>query len=319
MTETHDSYDVLRVTKAELVAEGILLARFESPDSGPLPPWEPGSHIEIVLPSGLVRHYSLCGDPADSAYYEVAVLLESAGRGGSAEFHRCVSVGSDLRVGLPRNNFELEPAEEYLFVAGGVGITPMLPMIRHAEASGTPWRLVYGGRSRNSMAFLESVLALGNDHVAIFADDAEGRPDFAAELDRLGPGAAVYACGPTPMLDVLTDARSIKSVAAELHIERFVGESAGDITGAPFKVVAKRSGVTVTVGADESILTALRPVVSHIPFSCEDGYCGTCESAVIEGTVDHRDTYLDDDEREAGDTMMICVSRCVGPRLVLDL
>lgn len=319
MTATHDRYDTLRVTKAELVADGIVLARFESPTSDALPPWEPGSHIEIVLPSGLVRHYSLCGDPSDSTNYEIAVLLEAAGRGGSAEFHQGVSVGWDLQVGLPRNNFALEPAKEYLFVAGGVGITPMLPMIRQAEATGTPWRLVYGGRTRSSMAFLDSLVALGSDRVAIYADDVEGRPDFARELASLDADAAVYACGPTPMLDVLAELHASNSIAAELHIERFVGEAAGDITGEPFEVVAKRSSVTITVGANQSILDALRPVVSHIPFSCEDGYCGTCETEVIEGTPDHRDTYLDDDEREAGDTMMICVSRCLGSRLVLDL
>ncbi|WP_072801630.1 PDR/VanB family oxidoreductase [Rhodococcoides yunnanense] len=319
MASTETRYDTLRVTQAELVADAIVLARFESPTAAPLPPWEPGSHIEIVLPSGLVRHYSLCSDPDDPSHYEIAVLREPAGRGGSAEFHDGVSVGSDISVGLPRNNFTLEPATEYLFIAGGVGITPMLPMIRRADATGTPWRLVYGGRTRASMAFLDSVVALGSDRVSVFADDVEGRPNFAAEMGRLGAGAAVYACGPTPMLDLLTELHITQGVAAELHIERFVGESAGDITGETFEVVATRSGVSVTVGTDESILTALRPLVSHIPFSCEDGYCGTCETAVIEGTVDHRDSYLDDDERAAGDTMMICVSRCTGSRLVLDL
>lgn len=314
-----DRYQRMAVAEVECVADGIVRLRLELPDGGAVAPWEPGAHVELRLPSGLIRHYSLCGDPADEGGYEIAVLREPAGRGGSDEVHRDVTVGRSVDVSAPRNDFALEPANDYLFIAGGVGITPLLPMIERAAKAGTTWRLVYGGRTRRSMAFLDRVRSLGPDCVSVHIDDESGRPDLATELAGVREGARIYACGPGAMLDLVADLHGRDGSYGELHLERFAGQVSVDVTGDAFEVVAQRSGVSVTVGPDETILGALRPLVSQLPFSCEDGYCGTCETEVIEGVPDHRDTYLDEEERDSGDLMMICVSRCHGPRIVLDV
>ncbi|WP_197281039.1 PDR/VanB family oxidoreductase [Microbacterium sp. No. 7] len=308
----------LRVRSAELVAEGVRQLELESMAGLDLPPWQPGAHIEVRLPSGLVRHYSLCGDPADRKVYRIAVLREAAGRGGSIELHDAVAAGDAIEVRTPRNNFELHPAGGYLFLGGGIGVTPLIPMMREADEKGIPWRLVYGGRSRSSMAYVTALQAEHGEQVAVSADDAEGRPDFAALLDALVPGTAVYACGPTPMLDLLAAMAVEREPAVDLHLERFAVDAV-DITGEPFEAELTRSGVTIEVGSDETLLGAMLQRGLNAPYSCENGYCGTCEAVVLEGEPDHRDTYLTDDEKADGFTMMICVSRCAGRRIVLDL
>jgi tetrachlorobenzoquinone reductase len=225
-----------------------------------------------------------------------------------------------LEVRPPRNAFALEPAPGYLFLAGGIGITPILPMIARANRSGVPWRLVYGGRTRSHLAFTEELAELGGSagQVRIMADDVEGRPDLAGELGAVGPGELVYACGPGPMLDRVTEVAVEAGIADRLHVERFA-VAAADTAGAPFEVELARSGVTLPVGSGETVLGVLRAHGLTAPFSCENGYCGTCEAVVLDGEPDHRDTYLTDEEKAEGFTTMICVSRCVGPRLVLDL
>ncbi|MET7337828.1 PDR/VanB family oxidoreductase [Nonomuraea sp. NPDC005650] len=282
-----------------------------------LPQWEPGAFIEVKLPSGRVRHYSLCGDPRERDVYRIAVLREEHGRGGSKELHEMAGAGAVLEVRPPRNNFALEPAAEYLFLAGGVGITPIVSMIRRAEQAAIPWRLVYGGRSRSWMAFADELLSLGGDRVALFADDVEGRPDLAAEMAKVPPDGLVYACGPAPMLDLVAGLSALRN-AAQLRIERF-SVAAVDIQGAPFHVELARTGVTVPVASNESILQAMRARGIPTSFSCENGYCGTCEAVVLDGEPDQRDTYLTEEEKSDGFTMMICVSRSAGPKLVLDL
>lgn len=302
----------LRIRAAEPVADRVVAVELESMAGLDLPAWEPGAHIEVRLPSGLVRHYSLCGDADDRSTYRIAVLCEEAGRGGSRELHEIAHAGTVLEVRPPRNNFALEPAGEYLFLAGGIGITPIIPMIQRA---GAPWRLVYGGRSRSHMAFLDHLVS---DRVRVFADDAEGRPDLAAEIAALGQDGLVYACGPAPMLDLVTDLCARQGRSDRLRLERFAVASA-DTEGAPFEVELARTGATIPVAADETILRAMRARAIPTPFSCENGYCGTCEAVVLDGDPDHRDTFLTDEEKAESFTVMICVSRCAGPRLVLDL
>lgn len=307
----------LRIRAAEQVADAVVAVALESMAGLDLPPWEPGAHVEVVLPSGLVRHYSLCGDPQDRASYRVAVLREPVGRGGSRELHEIAAAGAVLKVRPPRNAFALEPAAGYLFLAGGIGVTPMLPMIGAVERSGLPWRLVYGGRTRSHMAFVDGLVAHG-DRVQIMADDVEGRPDLVAEIGATAPDRLIYACGPGPMLDRVAEVAAAAGATDRLRIERFAVAAAA-AAGEPFEVELSRTGVTLPVGADETVLGVLRAKGISAPFSCENGYCGTCETVVLDGEPDHRDTYLTDDEKAEGFTTMICVSRCVGPRLVLDL
>jgi ferredoxin-NADP reductase len=308
----------LRVRRRESVADGVISLELESMAGLPLPPWEPGAHIEIRTISGLLRHYSLCGDPADRHTYRIAILRVADGRGGSLELHETAQPGSALEIGTPKNRFRLEPADEYLFLAGGIGITPMLSMIGQAESSGATWRLVYGGRTRTSMAFLDGLRTRHPDRVAVFADDVEGRPDVAEEVAALRPGGLIYACGPEGLLELVTSVVEVAGRSDGLRFERFTG-SAADTSGDPFDVELARSGVTLAVGSGETILKAMRSKGLSSSFSCESGYCGACEATVLDGEPVHLDTYLTDEEKEEGFTMMICVSRCAGDLIVLDL
>ncbi|MGH3634711.1 MAG: PDR/VanB family oxidoreductase [Mycobacterium sp.] len=285
-----------------------------------LPEWEPGAHLEIVLPSGLVRQYSLCGDPRNADEYQIAVLREPASRGGSVELHDEIKPGHELEVRAQRNNFMLRTAPSYLFVAGGVGITPILPMIDAAERQGIPWRLVYGGRGRSSMAFLERILAYGPERTDIVAEDERGFPDLAGEIAGTA-GALVYACGPEGLLRAVEDAAAAEDLSKSLHLERFAAASDRQVSsaGSAFEVELRQTGKVLTVGEGTTILEAVREVLPETMSSCEEGFCGTCETRVVEGVPDHRDSLLSEEERVANDTMMICVSRAACGRLVLDL
>lgn len=312
------SYEAeLVVERRDLAAEGVLALTLRHPLGEELPAWEPGAHIDVVLGPDLERQYSLCGDPADRHSWRVAVLREPDGRGGSAHVHGQLEAGGKVRVRGPRNHFALQPSPRYRFVAGGIGITPILPMLAEAEASGAEWTLLYGGRTRNSMAFVEELSPYG-DKVRIAPQDEAGLLDLAAELGTPQPGTLVYCCGPGPLLDAVEE-RCAQWPKGSLHVERFqpkVQETGADTE---FEVVLERSGRTLTVPADVSVLDTVRSAGVEVLFSCTEGTCGTCETDVLEGTPDHRDSVLTDEEREAGETMLICVSRCRGKRLVLDL
>ncbi|WP_430667215.1 PDR/VanB family oxidoreductase [Jatrophihabitans telluris] len=278
-----------------------------------LPSWEPGAHVDLHLPSGTVRQYSLCSDPADLRRYRIAVLDVDGGRGGSREAHRALEVGDRVRVSAPRNHFPLHSAPEYLLIAGGIGITPILPMARSLAAGTAAVRLVYVGRSRPSMAFIDELTALGVD-TRIVTDDVDGRLDLSA-LD-IG-SAAVYACGPVGLLDALAE----RVPSQSLHVERFTAEPAArdahrgsDI----FEVELAQSGLVLVVQPGVSVLQAIRSAGVDVPSSCEMGICGTCETKVLSGDIDHYDDLLTEAERASGATMMICVSRSRGPRLTLD-
>ncbi|MEU8955651.1 PDR/VanB family oxidoreductase [Streptomyces sp. NPDC048518] len=306
----------LTVARHEQIAEDVVQLRLEG---ATLPPWEPGAHLDLVLPSGLVRQYSLCGDPEDSSSYTVATRLIAAGqggRGGSLEVHERLREGVEVEVRGPRNRFPLADAASYVFVAGGIGITPILPMLRAVEAAGAPWRLLYGGRSRGSMPFLEEVEKLGGagrGRVTVVAEDEDGLPDVAAFLAGAAREAAVHVCGPEPLMDAVDAALP---EGCTLHLERFSPRADAEGNTA-FEVELRRSGRTVAVAADTTVLAAVRAALPDTAYSCEQGFCGTCQQRVVEGEIDHRDELLTDGER-AG-SMLICVSRVRGERLVLDM
>ncbi|WP_330269380.1 PDR/VanB family oxidoreductase [Streptomyces griseorubiginosus] len=311
----------LTVASRTPVSDGVVSLTLRRPDGGPLPSWTPGAHIDVLLDTDagdLVRQYSLCGDPADRGAWQIAVLREPQGRGGSAYVHDRLLEGAGVRVRGPRNNFPLRPAARHLFIAGGVGITPILPMVEAAEAAGADWSLLYGGRTRTSMAFLDR-LAPHGDRVLVRPQDEYGLLDLAGHLGVPKEGTLVHACGPEPLL------RAVQEHCAgwppgTLGVERFAPVQAAE-TGAAraFELELARSGLTLTVPPDRSVLETLEEAGVDVDFSCREGTCGTCETDVLEGTPDHRDSLLTEDERAAGDTMFICVSRSRGPRLVLDL
>jgi len=312
------SYEAeLVVERRDLAAEGVLALTLRHPLGEELPAWEPGAHIDVVLGPDLERQYSLCGEPADRHSWRVAVLREPDGRGGSAHVHGQLEAGDKVRVRGPRNHFALQPAPRYRFVAGGIGITPILPMLAAAEAAGGEWTLLYGGRTRNSMAFVEELSPYG-DKVRIAPQDEAGLLDLASELGTPQPDTLVYCCGPGPLLDAVEE-RCAQWPKGSLHVERFQPKVQETGTDTEFEVVLERSGRTLTVPAGVSVLDTVRSAGVEVLFSCTEGTCGTCETDVLEGTPDHRDSVLTDEEREAGETMLICVSRCHGKRLVLDL
>lgn len=304
-------------------SESVLSLTLRHPLGDDLPGWSAGAHLDVLLPNGLVRQYSLCSDPADGSW-RIAVLREPAGRGGSAFVHEQLRPGARIKVRGPKNNFALSAAGEYLFLAGGIGITPIMPMVRAAAAAGVPWRLVYMGRTRSSMAFIEELTAYG-DAVHIHADDESGFYPLAELLADPTGGFDAYACGPGPLLNVLERLTSAWEDPQRLHLERFaadpalIAETHRPHAGDHEFIVETNGGAEVVVPAGTSILEALEQAgISQIS-SCREGICGTCETPVLSGEVDHRDSLLSEDEREAGDTMMICVSRCKGARLCLDL
>ncbi|WP_345771541.1 PDR/VanB family oxidoreductase [Geodermatophilus sabuli] len=308
----------LQVVDKSTVAEDVVTLTLADPDGRRLPDWTPGAHIDLVLPTGDTRQYSLCGDRFDSRTYRIGVLREPAGRGGSAFVHDSLQPGDTVGVGGPRNNFPLVPSERYLFVAGGIGITPLLPMVTQAAMLGADWRLLYGGRRRASMAFLDE-LAPHGDRVRVMPQDETGLLDLPAFLGEPEPGTKVYCCGPGPLLDAMGLA-CVDWPPSALRTERFVAEEqAAPVRTAPFEVQLARTGTTVTVPLGTSVLEAVGSAGVEVLSSCRQGTCGTCETTVLDGVPDHRDSILDDAERAAGDCMFICVSRAASDRLVLDL
>ncbi|MEU4742820.1 PDR/VanB family oxidoreductase [Actinosynnema sp. NPDC023658] len=301
--------DVL-VERKEVVADGVVRLTLRHPRGGPLPAWEPGAHVDLVLGPDLVRQYSLCGDPADRSAFQVAVLREPSGRGGSQHVHSALVEGGTVRLRGPRNRFPLVAAERYLFIAGGIGITPIVPMIRAVAARGASWRLLYGGRTRSSMAFAGELHDRYGDRVVVRPQDETGLLDLDAFLVA---DAEVYCCGPESLLAAVEQRHP-----ARLHVERFTPKA---VEGGrrSFEVELARSGRTLVVPEDESILHAVEQAGIAVLSSCREGTCGTCETGVLAGVPDHRDSVLDDGERAACDVMMICVSRSRGSRLVLDL
>ncbi|MEQ4306053.1 PDR/VanB family oxidoreductase [Plantactinospora sp. B6F1] len=307
--------DVL-VKRTTWEAEGVLAVELVHPDAAELPGWTPGAHLDIYL-DDRVRQYSLCGDPADRGRYRIAVLRAAQSRGGSAYVHERLRPGQTVRIEGPRNHFTLEPSPRYVFVAGGIGITPILPMIHQVAAEGRDWRLGYGGRAVRSMAFRDE-LAGYRDRVEIVPQDERGLLDLDDLLGTPSPETLVYCCGPESLLEAV-EARCAGWPPGCLRLERFAAKPQDFGPGVPFEVVCQRSDVTVQVEPETSIVDALETVDIWVPSACREGICGTCETRVIDGVPDHRDSLLSDDERAAGKVMLPCVSRALTPRLVLDV
>ncbi|MEV6229681.1 PDR/VanB family oxidoreductase [Saccharopolyspora shandongensis] len=312
---------MLRVARKDILADGVVRLRLERPAGGRLPDWAPGAHIDVVLPASegeaLVRHYSLCGDRWDPDAYEIAVLREPSSRGGSRFIHDHLEVGDSLKVGTPRNNFDLWSATRYQFIAGGIGITPIMTMIAAAEKLEIDWHLLYGGRSRESMAFLDELSRYG-DRVTICPQDELGllNLDF---LQEPVAGGKVYCCGPEPLLDAVAAATTNWPDSA-VRFERFVpAVQPQPVRSEPFTVELAQSRTCITVGNEETVLEALSAAGVSVLSSCNEGVCGTCEVSVLGGVPDHRDSLLNDAERAKGDRMFVCVSRSVTARIVLDL
>lgn len=311
----------LLVKRRAWEADGIIAIDLVDLLGEPLPEWSPGAHIDVVLPSGLVRQYSLCGDYEDRSYYRIAVLLDVNSRGGSRQIHETVLLGKRLQIRGPRNHFELVEADSYLFIAGGIGVTPILTMVRRAQQLGRPWYMIYGGRSLLSMAYRSELLALGTDNVEVVPEDEMGYPDIEGMVRDLRD-TAVYACGPPGLLDVVVDCCERYIGPKSAHIERFEAGAPSEIPAGEnvaFELELRRSGITLTVEPDVTMLKAITEVIPSYLYSCEEGYCGTCMAAVLEGVPEHRDTCLLDDEHESNTLVITCVSRSQTPRLVLDV
>ncbi len=307
-----------RVAAKRDVADGVVTLSLRGLGDQPLPAWEPGAHVDLVLDSAPTRQYSLCGDPSDRHEYRVGILRDPAGRGGSMYVHDRLSEGDVVRVRGPRNNFPFVPSPRYLFIAGGIGITPILPMVRAAESAGADWRLVYGGRQRGSMAFLDELSQYG-DRVEVRPQDETGFLPLAALLGTPEPQTAIYCCGPEPLLAAV-EANASGWPAGALHLERFAPKpQAEPVRKEAFEVILQRSELTLTVPPQRSIMSVVEEAGVGVLSSCAEGTCGTCETRVLEGDPDHLDSVLSEVERRAGDCMMICVSRSRTPRLVLDL
>ena len=316
----------LRVTRMSWEAQDVLsvdLSRIES--DAPLPPWEPGAHIDIHVPDGTTRQYSLCGDPRDLSSYQIAVLREPEGRGGSAFVHDTLRVGDRVLVTRPKQNFAVEEATSYALVAGGIGITPMMAMAEHLAREGRPFHLTYGGRTRDSMAFCSRLAALG-DKVTLLAEDQDGRPDLEALVKQLPEGGLVYVCGPLGLLRA-AEAAADTVVGPDHDVVRFELFSRAGVEPKEsvaldadhYELVLAESGHTLRLPPEANILETVLALGIEVENDCRDGICGSCITPIRSGTVDHRDLVLTRKEQAAMDRMLICVSRPTCPRLELDL
>lgn len=308
----------LTVTAKTRASNDVVALTLARPDGRRLPDWTPGSHVDVVLPSGINRQYSLCGDRWDAHSYRIAVLHERTGRGGSAYIHEQLTEGTMVALGGPRNNFPLVPSDKYLFIAGGIGITPMLPMIQQADMLGADWKLLYLGRSRSTMAFINELSVYGG-RVVVMPKDESG----PCRLDEFIGGAAadtrVYVCGPQRLLAAV-ERHCADWPTGFLRLEHFAAKAQGaPARDTAFEVELARAGLSVTVSPDMSVLEALQKAGANVLTSCREGTCGTCEVTVLAGEPDHRDSILGDADRAAGHCMFPCVSRSCSDRLVLDL
>jgi ferredoxin-NADP reductase len=314
------NHHLVRVSKRTMVADDVVALELRNTDGGPLPGWSPGAHVDVLLSPDLTRQYSLSGDPDDRSVWRIAVRWEPAGRGGSQHVHDRLRVNDVVRVSEPRNHFPLLPAPRYLFIAGGIGITPILPMLTAARTAGAVWELHYAGRSTASMPFREQLLSEHGPRVSLYPEDERGRIDLDLLIGSRDPDTLIYCCGPAGMLDAVEQCCAWWP-GRRLHVERFT--PAGHDSPTPdreFEVELARTGRTLTVPADRTLLDVVEEAGADVLSSCREGTCGTCETTVLSGAVDHRDSLLTPAEQAANDTIFLCVSRAApGNRLVLDL
>jgi len=310
----------MRVQAMRYEARGVVSLELQDLNGATLPEYSPGAHIDLHLGNGLVRSYSLCGAPEVHDRYTVGVLLDRNSRGGSRYVHEQLRVGNTLTVGVPRNNFALdESAAHTVLVAGGIGVTPIVCMARRLAELGRPFTLLYCARSRAEAAFVETLSAHGDAVRFHFDDEAGVPPDLNAVLAGQDVQTHLYCCGPGPMLTAFEAACEAHGYP-NVHIERFAADpSVEAVQEGEYTVTLSRTGANVKVPAGKSLLDALLDAGVQVDYSCREGVCGSCETAVLEGCPDHRDSVLSNNERAANKTMMICVSGCKGSRLVLDL
>jgi ferredoxin-NADP reductase len=307
----------LRLRRMAWEADGVLSLDFVAPDGRDLPAFEPGAHVDLHMPDGQVRQYSLCGDPQDRSTYCVAVRAVEGGRVSRA-IHRTLRPGALMPVSLPRNNFTFIASPRYLFIAGGIGITPLLPMMRQATRAGADWTLLFCTRRAEDAPFLAEARALGGE-ISLHVTERGTRLDAAARLADAPADTAVYCCGPESLMTAV-EAATQHWPEGSVRFEWFAPRSRPeDEASGAFQIHCAQSGVSLTVPPDRSVLDALSDAGIEVPRSCEQGICGTCECRVLEGEVDHRDSILSAAEQAANQTMMVCVSRARSPRLVLDL
>ena len=310
----------LVIASKRMDGDTVVVLALEGLDGERLPAWLPGAHIDLILTPEITRQYSLCGDPNDNYQWQVAALREPPpqGRGGSEYIHESLEVGSRVQVRGPRNHFVLNDARDYLFIAGGIGITPLRPMIDQVAASEANWRLIYVGRSLSTMA-LRSELSQYGDRVLFVPSDETGRVDLDGLLRTPVDGCLIYCCGPSALIEAVEE-KSSAWPPGSLRVERFVPISSdSQNSNTAFEVELAQSGQSLFVPADKSVLEILENNGISVLSSCRSGICGTCETTVLEGVPEHRDSVLTTEERAANESMMVCVSRCVSKRLVLDL
>ena len=317
---------VLEVSDVRAEALDVLLIELRRAGGSELEPFTPGAHLEIELPNGMIRHYSLTNDWRERERYVVGVGRAAMGRGGSDFIHQSLRRGGRITSSEPRNNFALDlDAASHLFVAGGIGVTPIMSMIRRCEAEGRDWHLIYAARNAQRAAFYETLRAFGDKVHFHFDDQAGAVLDARRWLVERPDGQHVYCCGPQPLMQSVRE-RAAHHPAGSVHFEYFVapaaealveGVDAGARAG-EFRVELRRSKLSLVVPASLSILEVLEANGVNVPYSCREGLCRTCETTVCEGEVEHRDYVLSAEERAEGKTMMVCVSRATSPVLVLD-
>lgn len=309
----------LQITGLQLISDSVMEVTLTDADGRELPAWSPGAHIDLEVRPGLVRQYSLCGDHLNRNEFRIAVLREPDSRGGSQAVHEHLEVGDSIAARGPRNQFALHPAQEYLFIAGGIGITPLIPMMAHAHATGVPFRLVYGGRVRASMAYAAALESAYPGQVELCPQDETGPLRLAEILgDDHQPGRDVFCCGPARLLDAI-DSHCAHWPDDTVCMERFRAIQVDTSADSAFEVELAASGQILTVAAEQSILAAVEAAGASVLSSCQEGTCGSCETPLLGGVADHRDSVLTPDEQTAQDTIMLCVSRACSSRLILDL
>jgi ferredoxin-NADP reductase len=317
MNALDDSAVDLVVTGRTRGAADVEFIDLRRADGGVLPRWLPGAHIDLLLPDGDSRQYSLCGMPGSDTW-RIGVLREPDGRGGSVWVHDSLRVGASIRVSGPRNHFEFIPERgtRYLFIAGGIGITPISAMVASAAAVGVDFRLEYAGRSRDTMALVDELQRAHPGRVTVHAGDEGQRVDLAGLFADLPPFTTTYCCGPARLIEAVEAA----AVGRQLKVERFEPKQLGEpVLAEPFEVELAFSGLELTVPPERSILDVVEEAGVLVLSSCREGTCGTCEVRVMEGEIDHRDSILTADEQAANDVMYVCVSRSAGPKLTLEL
>jgi ferredoxin-NADP reductase len=318
-------YFELSVKCVDAQTSQIKAIRLGRPHDEPLPSWEAGAHVNVCLPDGNERSYSLVNSSKDPAAttrpsaYLLGVRLEEASRGGSRYMHG-LKVGDAVQVSAPSNNFPLEPsAKPIVLVAGGIGVTPLISMAARLTAQGDVFRMIYAGRSKDQLAFLSHVEAAAPGCLSLHTDDRAGLFDINSLMASLEGGEPLYLCGPTPMINAaIARAGELRWPRGRLHFEIFTpaAPTAGD---QPFEVVLRQSGRSYVIPSNKTILDVLMEAGEEPLHDCRRGDCGICQTGVIEGVPDHRDYILSEAERASGKVMQICISRSKTPRLVLDL